>query len=75
MSQKVIYASKTIDSVINGFIPHELRINLHICDQPIVKFGIRGLCLGFSSTFHIDSLYRFRRPVVDKVKTEVWIEK
>ena len=46
--QKFSYASKKIDPVINGLSPHELGIHFQICHHSIVKFGIRGLCLGFS---------------------------
>ena len=40
----------------------------------MVTFGIGGLCLRFSNTFRVDSLYRFRKNV-DKVKTDVCILK
>ena len=72
-SQEVSHASKIIDLVINGFSPKDVSINLHICDHSIVKFGIRGKCLGFSNTSHVDSLDRFRISVSDKVKTDVLI--
>ena len=73
MSHNVSYASKKVYPVINGFNPHEVRIHLHICDHSIVKFGIRGLCLGFSSTSHVGSLDRFRKSVGDKFRTELSI--
>ena len=73
LSHKVSYASNIIDTVLNGFIPNEVRINLHICYHSIVTFGIRGLCLGFSNASHIDSLDRLRKSVVDKVKIYVCI--
>ena len=72
-NNKVRYASKTIDPVINGFIPNEVRRNLHICDHSIVTFCIRGFCLGFSSTYRVDSLDGFRKSVVDKVKRDICI--
>ena len=75
LSQKVSYDSKIIDPIINGFSPNEVRNNFHIYDQSIVTFGIRGLCSGFSNTSHVDSLDRFRKLFVDKVKTYLWIKK
>ena len=60
-----------MDPVINGFIPNEVTSHFQICYHPIVKFVIRGLCLGFSSTSHVDILDRFRKSVVNEVKTEV----
>ena len=38
LSQKVSYASKIIDPVINGFSPNGVSIHLHISDHSIVKF-------------------------------------
>ena len=61
LSQKVSYSTKIIDPVINGFSPNELIINLHVCYHSIVKFGVRGSCLGFSNTSHVDNLDRFRK--------------
>ena len=55
LSHTFSYASKIIDPVINLFSPHEVTIHFHICDHSIVLFGIRGLCLGFSNTSHVDS--------------------
>ena len=40
-SQKVIYASKIIDMVINGLSSNDLLSHVHICDHSIVKFDIR----------------------------------
>ena len=71
--QKVSYGSKTIDPVINGFITHEGISHLHICTNSIVTSGIRVLCLGLLNTYNVGSLDRFRKSVVDKVKTEVCI--
>ena len=48
---------------------------MNICDNLIVIFGIRGFCLGFLKTSHVDILDRFRNPVVDTVKTDVCIFK
>ena len=41
----------------------------------MVKFGIREKCLGSLKTYHVDSLYRFRRTVIDEVKTDIFILK
>ena len=69
MSRKVSYSSKIIDAVINVFSPNYESSNFHICDHSIVTFGIKGKCLDFSDTSHVEILDRFRRSVVDKVKT------
>ena len=68
LSHKVSYTSKIIHPVINGFIPNYVSSNFHICDHSIVKFGIREKCLGLSNTSHVDSLDRFLKLVVYKVK-------
>ena len=47
--------------------------HLYICDNSIVTFGIRKKCIGFSNTSHIDTLEKFRKSVVDKVKSEICI--
>ena len=60
-SQKVSYASMMIDPVIIGFSTNKVKIHLHIRDHSIINFGIRGLCLEFSNTSHVDSLDRFRK--------------
>ena len=60
-----------IDPVINGFGPNEFNSHLHICDHSIYNFGIRGLFLGFSNTSNVESLDRFRKSVVDKVKFDI----
>ena len=73
LSQKVSNDSKIIDPVINVFSPNDVPIHLHICDQSIVTFGIREIYIGFSNTSHVDSLDRFRRSVVDKVKLYICI--
>ena len=67
--------SNIVDPVINLFSPNELRSHFHICDHSIVTFGIRGFCLGVLNTSDVDSLDRFRKPVVDKLKTDVCIKK
>ena len=68
LSQKFSFDFKIIDPVDNGFSPNEIIINFHIYDQSIVTFGLRGLCLWFLNTSHVNSLYRFRKLVVEKVK-------
>ena len=73
MSQKVRYASLKIDPVINGFNPNEVKSHFHICDHLIVTFFIRGLCLVFSNTSHVDSLDRYRKSFVGMVKIDVCI--
>ena len=62
-----------IDPVINGFIPNEVKIHLHICDHLIMIFGIIGLFLGDSNTSNVGSLDRFRKSVFGDVKTDVCI--
>ena len=64
-----------MDPVVNGFSPNDVSSHLHICDHSIVTFGIRGRCLGFSNTSRVDSLDRFRRTVVEKVKTYICLKK
>ena len=73
LSQIVSYVYMVIDPVINGFSPNKVKSHFHICDNSIVPFGIRGLFLWFSNTSHVDSLDRFRKSVIDKVKTDVFI--
>ena len=50
-----------IDPVIIGFSTNKVKIHLHIRDHSIINFGIRGLCLEFSNTSHVESLDRFRK--------------
>ena len=71
MSQKVSYNSKIIDPVIYECIPNDESIHLHILDHSIVTFGIRENFIGLFNTSHVDSLDRFRRSVVDKVKSDI----
>ena len=73
LSQKVSYASKIIDPIIDGFSPNDESSHIHICDHSIFTFVIRERCIGFSNTFHVDSLDRFRISVVDKVKLDICI--
>ena len=62
-----------IDLIINVFSTNEVRIHLHISDHLIRTFGKIELCLGFSNTSCVDSLDRFRKSVVDKVKLDISI--
>ena len=71
MSHKVSSASKIIDTVVNRFSPNDVSGHFRICDQSIATFGIREKYLGFSNTSHVESLCRFRRSVVDKVKSDI----
>ena len=64
LSRKVSYAYNIIDPVINGFSLNEIRSHFHRCDNSIITFVTRRLCLGFSSTSRVDSLYSFRRSVI-----------
>ena len=75
MSKKVSYAYNIIHPVINEFSPNFESSHFHICDHLIVKFGIREKCLVFSNTSHVESLYRFRKSVVDNVITYICIIK
>ena len=75
LSRKVSYASMIFYPDINGFRTNGVKIHLYICDNSIVTFGISGLCLGFSNTSQVDSLYRLRKSVFDKIKTDVYIIK
>ena len=71
LSPKVSYDSMIIDIVINGFTPNSVKGHFHICYHSIVTFGMRGFGLRFSNTSHVDSLDRFRKSVVDKVKFDI----
>ena len=75
LSQKVTYASKIIDPVINGFSTNEVKSHLRIYDHSIITFDIRVFCLGVLNTSRVESLYRFRKSVVDKVKRDICIFK
>ena len=73
LSQKVSYDFIIIDLVLNVFSTNKLSSHLIICDQLVISFGKRGFCLVFSNTSHVDSLYRFRKSVVDKFKLDISI--
>ena len=60
-----------IDTVINVLSPNELRRHFHICDHSIITYRKIGFCLGFSNTFHVDSLDRFRKAVVEKFYIDI----
>ena len=62
-----------IGPVINGFSPNEVRSCFRIRDHSIINFRKRGFCLGFSNTYHVDSLERIRKSVVNMVKLEIII--
>ena len=59
LSQKVIYASMTIDPVISVCSPNEDRIHLAYFIHKVTTFGKRCFCLVFSNTSHVGILYRF----------------
>ena len=73
MFQKFSYASIKIDPVVNGFSSNEVKIHFHICYYSIIPFGIRGFCSGHYNTSHVNSLDRFIKSVVDKVKIDVCV--
>ena len=75
MSQKVSYASKRIDPILNGFSPNDVSSHLHIFDHSIVTFVMKERCLGFIKTYRVDILDRFTRSVVDKIETYICISK
>ena len=49
----VSYTPTNIYPVINEFSPNEVKRHLHICDQSIVTFGIRGFCFSVSNTYFL----------------------
>ena len=59
---------------INGCSTNEVKIYFHICDHSIIKFGGK-FYLGFLNTSNVDSLDRFRKTLVDKVKPDISISK
>ena len=69
---KISYASIMIGPDIIVFSPNEVRSHFQICDNPMITFGKRGLCLGFSKNSHVDSLDRFKISVVEKVKLDIY---
>ena len=64
-----------IDPVINVFSPNKVSINFHLFDHSIITSEKIGFCIGFLNTSRVDSLYRFRKTVVDKVKVDISILK
>ena len=62
-----------IHPVINVFSPNEVKIHLRIYYHSNITFGLRGLFLGSSITSHVDSLDRFIKSDVDKVKSYICI--
>ena len=75
LSQKVSYVYMQIDPVIDEVSPNGLISGFHIYDHSIVTFGIRGFYLGFSKTSHAESLDRFRKLVVHRVKLDISVLK
>ena len=73
LSHKVSYASKIIDPVINVFSSNDLSSHLKFSDHWIVTFGSLEKCVVLLITSRVDSLYRLRRSVIDKVKTDTCI--
>ena len=63
-----------IDQLINGFFPNEVKNHMHICDNLMVTFRIRVLCLGFSNNYYVESLYTFRKYFYYKVKFDIIIK-
>ena len=72
---KVSYYYIITDPVITLFSPNEIKTYLRIYYQSIVNFGIIGFCLGFSNTSCVEILDWFRKTVVGKIKTDVFIQK
>ena len=62
-----------IDPVINVFSNNKLKGHFRIYDKSIVIFVKRGLCLELSNTSRVESLDRFRKKVVNKVKLDICI--
>ena len=60
-----------IDPIIKGFSTHKITSHLQICDHSIITFVKRGLCLGFSNTSRVDSLYRLRKAVVENFNIDI----
>ena len=71
LTQKGSYASMKVDPIINVLITNEVKAHLQIFDNSIVTFGLRGLYLGVLNISHVESLYMFRKSVVDKVKLDI----
>ena len=66
-SPKGSYYYMTIDPVINRFCPNEVIIHFCVCGHSIITFGENNTV---SNTSHVDSFYRFRKTVVDKIKLD-----
>ena len=62
-----------IDIIMKGFSLNKAKGHFHTCDHSIVTFVIIGCCSGFSNTYHVDSLDRFIKLVVNKVKVDILI--
>ena len=62
-----------IDTVTNGFSPSLVIIHLYIFDHSIIAHEKIVSGFGFSNTSHVDSLDRFRKSVIYKVKIEIII--
>ena len=73
VSKKVSYAYMMIVPIINGFSRNKIKRHLQIYDNSIITFGIRRLYLRFSKNYHVDSLHKFRKTVVDKAKFDISI--
>ena len=63
-SQNISYDYMMIDTSIIGFSTNEEISSLQICDNTIITFGKRGICLGFSNTSRVDILDSFRKVVI-----------
>ena len=75
LSHKVTYAYMMIDTSVNGFSTNKVKCHWNIFYHSIINFVKRGLCLGFSNTSYVGSLYRFRKTVVVKAKLDISIGK
>ena len=53
LHHKVSYNYRNMNQFINEFSPNEVKRHLHICDQSIVTFGIRGFCFSVSNTYFL----------------------
>ena len=76
LSPNFTYAYIMIDPVNNLFCLNKVRIYFQICDLSMFYFWKICLCLRFSNTSNVDSLDRFRKLVVDKVKLDliIWMK-
>ena len=71
LSQKVIYVSMMIDQVISEFSPNKGISYLNICDNSIINVWKQCFYLGFSNTSNAESLYGFRKVVIEKVHNDI----